>query len=62
MDLIVPLSDVTKDITPTKITLQYTEENAYLTSSRVLGIILFFERPIALSEFFPIRISPELSV
>ncbi len=28
MDLIVPLSDVTKDITPTKITLQYTEENA----------------------------------
>lgn len=28
MDLIVPLSDVTRDVTPTKITLQYIEENA----------------------------------
>ena len=28
MDLIVPISDITKDVTPTKITLQYIEENA----------------------------------
>ena len=27
MDLIVPLSDTTRDVTPTKITLQYIEEN-----------------------------------
>ncbi len=27
MDLIVPISDVTRDVTPTKITLQYIEEN-----------------------------------
>lgn len=28
MDLIVPISDITKDVTPTQITLQYIEENA----------------------------------
>lgn len=28
MDLIVPISDITRDITPTKITLQYIDENA----------------------------------